>query len=107
MFERSKELFEISTISFGHMVRRDNFKEELKPVLDEWKRKEKLFNNRASEGGSVTILVKCYDESVGLMEVNKVIAYIEDELDENCSSGNDFEENDVLKDFLNVSLMQL
>lgn len=102
-----KELLDISAISFGHMMRRDAFQEELKPILDKWKREENLFVDRASKLGKITILLKCYDATVELMEVNKVIEYIEEELGEKCSSGNDFEDNDTLKDFFNITLIKL
>lgn len=101
-------LIESSNISFGHMIKLENYEEQLEAIVTDFLERKDILLSNLPDGGVLSILIKVYSEDVSLIKINEIILMIYQYLDEEqqVESTNSFEENQELKDYFSLTLIE-
>lgn len=102
-------LIERSNISFGHMLPLEGYDQQLQTiVIDFLNRKDLLLSNLPNRG-VLSILIKVYSEDVSLIKINEIVLKTYQYLDEDqeVESTNSFEQNEELKDYFSLTLIEI
>ncbi len=106
--EKQVGIIENCNISFSNMIKLENDEEKLeKVILDFLDRKDLLLSN-LQDKGVISILIKVYSAGVSLVDINDIIIKIQQYLDEDqqVEIANSFEENEELKDYFSLTLIE-
>lgn len=107
--ERQEGLLELSNISFGHMLKLDNCETQLERIISNFLNRKDVLLSNLCDKGSLVILIKVYSENVSLVKINEIILSIYQYLDDDhhVEVTNAFEGNVELKDYFNLTLVEV
>lgn len=101
---QNSNVLDCCNISFGHMIRIENYKEQVFSVLKEFKEEKILINNGINKG-HLTILLNGYGKAT-LEEMNNIVSYVQEQLDEECTFAMEFRDIQEISDFIHITLIR-
>lgn len=90
------------------MIKLENYEEQLEAIVTDFLERKDILLSNLPDKGVLSILIKVYSEDVSLIKINEIILKIYQYLDEDqqVESTNSFEENQELKDYFSLTLIE-
>ena len=107
--QKREGLLECSNISFGHMLKLEDYKEELAHIITTLLERKDILLSNLMDSGTLVILIKVYSQEVGLVKVNEIISSIYEYLDgeKQVEIAHDIEENIAFRDYFSLTLIEV